>query len=262
MIRLTLMKGFTVIELVIVIVLMSIVSLAGVEVIRQSSEAYASMSNRQSLGNSARLAVERMSRELRGALPGSARTNSNCLEFIPITVAGRYFTVPVESAAASMQVVPVSADLQSVTGRIAVYPVGSNVYDLTTNLLSPVAGFGASDGNNVSPLSWTGNHSFPYRSPTSRFFLVAQPVSFCIDGDYLFRYSNYGYAATQPDLSGLPTALPDRALLVDKVSGTVLPFQVTDPGLTRNAMVEMNLSFTGAGESFLLSHEAQLRNVP
>ena len=254
--------GFTVIELVIVIVLMSIVSLAGVEVIRQSSEAYASMSNRQALGNSGRLAVERMSRELREALPGSTRANSNCLEFIPISVASRYFSVPVESGATSMQVVPVSSDLQAVTGRVAVYPVGDNAYDLSTNLLSPVASFGAADGSNVSPLSWTGSHSFPYRSPTSRFFMVEQPVSFCVDGDNLFRYSNYGFNVSQPDVASLPTALPDRALLVDKVSGTVLPFQVTDPGLSRNDLVEINLSFSQAGESFLLSHEAQLRNVP
>lgn len=254
--------GFTVVELVIVIVLMAIVSLAGIEVIRQSSEAYLDMSNRQNLGHSARLSVERMSRELRTALPGSVRANSSCVEFIPITVAGRYFSLPVDSAGTSMEVVPVSTDLQSQTGRVAVYPVGANVYDLSVDLLSPEASFSPPDGNNVSTLSWTGSHSFPFQSPTERFFMVTSPVSYCVDGDNLFRYSNYGYSAVQSGLSGLPTALPDRALLVDKVVSSGLPFQVTDPGLSRNAMVEINLMFSSAGESIQMTHEAQLRNVP
>lgn len=255
-------RGFTVIELVIVIVLMSIVSLAGVEVIRSSTEAYVDMSNRQGLSSAARHAVERLSRELRAALPGSVRTNANCLEYLPILVAGRYFTIPVETPATTMQVVPVAADLQSESGRIAVYSVGANVYDTSTGLLSPSASFEPPDGDNVVTLRWSGNHSFAYRSPNDRFYMVAEPVSYCVDGDYLFRYNGYALNGTQPDIADLPAALPDRALLVDGVSGSVLPFSVAEPGLTRNAMVEFNLQFSAGGEVLQLTHEAQLRNVP
>ena len=141
------------IELVIVIVLMSIISLAGVEVIRQSSEAQLTMSNRQAIGHSARLSVERLSREVRQALPGSVRTNSQCLEFIPIQVAGRYFSIPKDSAGTSMDVVAVAADLQSETGPIAVYSVGSSPYDSSSNVLSPSASIAAPDGSNVSQIS-------------------------------------------------------------------------------------------------------------
>jgi MSHA biogenesis protein MshO len=255
-------SGFTLIELVIVILLMSIVSLAGVEVIRQSSEAYLKMSNRQVIGNAARLSVERLSRELRAALPGSVRTNTNCLEYIPIRVAGRYFTLPVETSGTTMQIVPVAAELQSETGSIAVYPVGASPYDTSTNVLSPTATIGAPGSGNVSEISWTGSHGFPFRSPTSRFYMVSDPVSYCVDGDNLLRYSNYGLNSAQPTIGDLPTSLPDRALLVTGVKGSVSPFQVADPGLSRNAMVEFNLSFSSDGEFIQISHEAQLRNVP
>jgi MSHA biogenesis protein MshO len=256
------LQGFTVIELVIVIVLMSIVSLAGVEVIRQSTESYLALSNRQEISNAARLSVERLSRELRAALPGSARANSQCLEFIPIRVAGRYFTLPMGSPAESMQVVPAALDLQGISGRVAVYPVGANVYDLSTGVLSPAASFAAPDASNVSLLSWTGNHSFPYASPTERFYLVDDPVSYCVDGNYLFRYSGYGHLPVQPTIADLPGSLPDRALLVHGVAGSVVPFAVAAPGLSRNAMVEVNLQFSVAGEVLQVTHEAQLRNVP
>ena len=255
-------KGFTLIELVIVIVLMSIVSLAGVEVIRQSSEAYLKMSNRQVIGNSARLSLERLSRELRAALPGSVRTNTNCIEYIPISVAGRYFTLPVETAGSSMQIVPVASELQSQTGPIAVYSVGASPYDASENILSPTASIGVPDGSNVSEVSWSGSHGFPFRSPTNRFYMVGNPVSYCVDGDNLFRYSNYGFDTSQPVIADLPTGLPDRALLVSGVQGSVSPFSVADPGLSRNAMVELNLSFSVDGEFIQVSHEAQLRNVP
>ncbi len=256
------LQGFTLVELVIVIVLMSIVSLAGVEVIRQSSDSYLAMSNRQTMANAARLSVERISREVRAALPGSVRTNSQCVEFIPILVAGRYFSIPVETTANSIDVVPVAAELQSAVGSVAVYPVGASPYSAGNDILSPEASFGAPDGNNVSQLSWTGSHSFPFRSPTSRFFMVDDPVSYCVDGNFLFRYQGYGVNETQLAVASLPSALPNRALLAEGVAGSVLPFQVTDPGLTRNALVELNLQFAVGGEMIQLTHEAQLRNVP
>lgn len=255
-------KGFTLIELVIVIVLMSIVSLAGVEVIRQSSESYLAMNNRQIIGNAARLSVERLSREIRAALPGSVRTNSQCLEYIPIQVAGRYFSLPVEVGATTMRVVPVAAELQASTGPIAVYSVGANPYDSATDLVSPAASIGVPDGSNVSEISWTGSHSFPFRSPTNRFYMISDPVSYCIDGDFLFRYSNYGFNSTQPIVADLPSGLPNRALLVHGVQNSVSPFEVSSPGLTRNAMVDIQLQFALNGEFIEVSHEAQLRNVP
>lgn len=254
--------GFTLVELVIVIVLMSLVSLAGVEVIRQSSESYLKMSNRQGLGSAARLSVERMTREFRSALPGSIRVSGDCIEYLPIEVAGTYVAAPHEATGTSMTVIRVSSDLTAELGRIAIYPVGDNVFDLTTGILSPAASIGTPDVNNLSTVSWTGNHRFAFESPTRRFYMVSDPVSYCTDGDNLFRYSGYGFDVTQPLVVDLPTALPNRALLVNQVSATTSPFSVVDPGLSRNAIVMIALSFSVDGENLQITQEAQLRNVP
>lgn len=255
-------SGFTLIELVVVIVLMSLLALAGVEVIRHSSQSYLKMSDRQALGNAARFVVERMSREFRSALPGSVRVSGPCIEYMPIKVAGTYFSAPIESASTAMTVVRVSTDLAAETGSIAIYPVGDDVYDVSTAILSPDASIGAPDVDNVSTITWVGSHTFPYHSPTRRFYMVEGPVSYCVDGEHLFRYTNYGIAAVQPVAADLPAALPDRALLVNQVTGASTPFSVAEPGLTRNAIVMLALAFTAAGESIEVTHEAHLRNVP
>jgi hypothetical protein len=66
----------------------------------------------------------------------------------------------------------------------------------------------------------------------------------------------------QPVVADLPASLPNRALLVNKVSGSALPFTVADPGLSRNAIVMLAFDFSTGGETIQVTHEVQLRNVP
>lgn len=254
--------GFTLIELVVVIVVMSIVSLAGVEIIRATAKTYDKMLGRQKMGNSARLAVDRISRELRHALPGTVRVDNPCLEFIPINAAGTYIDVPVEVSASSFQAIPLNPGQGSTQGRVAVYPVIGNIYDLANNVLSASATIGAPDVNNEIKVTLSSSHQFPFYSPSRRFFLVADPVSFCVDGNYLFRYENYGVSTLQPGIASLPPALPGRALLVDQVGSSINPFSVSDSSMQRNAIVKLNLIFDDDGESVTIVHEVQLRNVP
>lgn len=255
--------GFTLIELIIVIVLMSIVSIAGVEIINATSESYDKMLGRQKMGNAARLAVDRISREMRHALPETARVANTCIEFIPINAAGSYIDIPVESSALSFQVVSLNTWESSVQVRVAVYPVVNNVYELSsTGVLSGTASLGPVDINNEIKVTLASLHQFPLHSPNRRFFLVADPVSYCIDGDNLFRYTNYAISTSQPGILSLPTGLPNRALLVDQVGTSINPFTVTDSSLERNAVVRVNLVFSENGESMRIVHEVQLRNVP
>ena len=159
--------GFTFVELVTVIVLMSIISLAGVEIIRYTAEAYSKMLGRQTLGNTARIAIDRISRELRGALPGSTRTANNCIEFMSINAAGNYLDLPVESSASSFQAMPLNPGQGDENGRIAVYPVGNGVYDPTSNILSAAATVSLPDGNNEIMVSMSSSHRFPFFSAGS-----------------------------------------------------------------------------------------------
>jgi len=92
--------GFTLVEMVVVISIMAIIGGLSSLIIGRSLDAYAALDRRQKLQSSIRLALERISRELRHALPyslcvhnGTACVPSsaqNTIYFIPIKSSGRY----------------------------------------------------------------------------------------------------------------------------------------------------------------------------
>ncbi len=84
--------GFTLIEMIAVIVILSILAAMGGTFVVESTKSYQSSQTRTRLVNTGRQAIERMSRQLRIALPYSVRlTNSNqCIEFMPIASGGNY----------------------------------------------------------------------------------------------------------------------------------------------------------------------------
>jgi len=104
-------------------------------------------------------------------------------------------------------------------------------------------------------------HRFPVESPSNRFFLVSDPVSFCVVGERLWRYQGYGFLTTQPGVGGLPSGLPNRALLAERVT-TAIPFTVAPATLVRNAVVEIDMDFARGDDEVSLQHLVQVRNVP
>ena len=91
-------RGFTLIELVVVITVMGILSIGAVSFITDASDGYANTVRRTELGSTMRLAAERVTRELRNALPNSVRVSGNCLEFIPVEGGSTYLNLPVSIA--------------------------------------------------------------------------------------------------------------------------------------------------------------------
>lgn len=255
-------RGFTLIELIMVVVLMSIIAMAGIQIIGTSADAYARLSGRQTMSNSARLAVEKISREVRTALPGSARISGACLEFIPVITAGKYIDLPLSSAATSFKAIAFAPGSGTPTGRVSVYPIAANPYDLSENLISAVATTSVPDVDNEITVTMGSSHQFPNVSPNERFFLIGDPVSYCVSADRMFRFQNYGFNTLQPIEAGLPAALPNRALLVNQVTLGSNPFVVLNASLQRNALVNIVLSIQDGSETVLLNNEVQLRNVP
>jgi MSHA biogenesis protein MshO len=98
-------------------------------------------------------------------------------------------------------------------------------------------------------------------SASNRYFLVANPVSYCVDGSRIWRYSGYGFQAAQLGTVGLPTTMPGRALVAQSIT-TLVPFTLNDPTLTLNAVVGLDVEFTRDGDSLRIEHAVQIRNVP
>ena len=104
--------AFTLIELVIVIVILAVVAVSIANIFRDTTEGFLQADARQSLFANARLAVERIGREVREAVPNSVRVNgaNSCVEFVPIVGATQYVDLPTTTAAAQMTVVEQDAN--------------------------------------------------------------------------------------------------------------------------------------------------------
>ncbi|MBL4796882.1 MAG: type II secretion system protein [Oleispira sp.] len=268
--------GFTLVELVMVIVVLGILSTGSLKFISNAAQGLVDTAERQALASSATIAVEKVLREVRRALPNSVRQFSDggneCLELVPILHSSEYVSVPIASDETSFDSIRFVGALGGETGYVAVYPSSEgSVYGTspaTTRAISTdTATAGAVDAlTNFQTILFDGgaNYRFPTNSPRKRFFLVSQPISFCDDTNgRLWRYQNYDFQVTGG--TGIPTTGSNRILIADSLQANSLEFNILPAQLQRNAVVRMSLIIERGGastEQVDISQEVQLRNVP
>ncbi|MEM1437190.1 MAG: prepilin-type N-terminal cleavage/methylation domain-containing protein, partial [Pseudomonadota bacterium] len=208
-------RGFTIVELVLVLVVLGILSLGAVRFLTDASNGFASTVTRSQLARDLRQSLEDLGRGLREALPGSVRIDATgrCLELVPVVQGGTYLQLPVGTPAAQMRVVPIGTPVAGAP-RVAVSPLDT-VYTLgSTSVVSPPVTPGAVDAANELPLLFATAHAFPRESAAQRYYLVADPQSYCFVEGALWRYAGYGWQSAQPAVAALPSALPNRELVV------------------------------------------------
>ena len=113
-------KGFTLVEIVTVMMILGILSIGTVKFITDSSQGFFSTMGRTALAGDARFVAERLATEVRGALPNSMRVSGACLEFVPTVGASTYATLPVVTAASSFLSIPVDPLPIPANSRVAV----------------------------------------------------------------------------------------------------------------------------------------------
>jgi len=252
--------GFTLIELVMVIVIIGILGVGVTRFITATVGGYVDTAQRQQMATAGLLASEKMSRSLRKALPNSIRLNANasCIEYIPILAGTNYTDLPLDAASNSIDAV--SAQLSTaVSGRVAVYPV------TTAELYTPgdtgpiTAATGVLPvGSDAVTINLSGNHQFGAESPTRRLFMVDQPRAYCVEGGQLFQYRGYGFNAA----TTLPPTGGSRAVLLSEIAIAANIFNYVPASLVRNAVINFRLILNASDESWEVEQEVHLRNVP
>ncbi|WP_372831145.1 type II secretion system protein J [Pontibacterium sp.] len=282
-------RGFTLVELIVVIVLLSIMSLVSVKFIANIAEGYVDSSRRQNMADVTQLAIERIGRELRNALPNSVRVSSDastsCIEFIPVLGASSYEDLPVAAASDTFTSIPLGEDAITrwQAGQplyVAVYPItqtglysveDDTVIALLDNAQTFINAMNEADPTASFTATLSDTHQFPAESPSARFYVVGSPVSYCLrstTGD-LYRYENYfsagtAFFSTQPLIAQLPNSEPNRALLASGIStvSSNPTFASLEISLQRNALVVFDMQVSEAGESVRIQHVVQVRNAP
>ena len=262
------LAGFTLVELVMVIVVLSIIGTVSFHFIAQSSEGAIATGQRQQRAMAAEVISEQISRALRNALPGSIRVTPDgaCVEFMPILGGSVYQSVPIAHAAGSFPALSMSGK-SSLTGHIAVYPIASsNVYALNSpGVLSTQAATVPAGNGAVAVTFSSGTFQFLTNSPTRRFFVVDTPRAFCQQGSFLYRYTGYGYVSSVNNLeSTLAGGSVSRGVVGAPLQANSTQFAYQPPTLQRNGVVTFSFTLRdpSSGETMAVTQEVQVRNVP
>ncbi|WP_213995017.1 type II secretion system protein [Arsukibacterium sp.] len=259
--------GFTLIELTIVIVLLSVLALGVSSYIGLGATMYSDATEREQVLNQSRFVAERLQRELRNAAPNSIRTNDaallRCIEFAPIVASGVYLQAPVAPDAGNeLQLAMLNWQSDYLNLPFTIYPRElADIYGTTGSTIT-LSGNEPDDGDGNSAtrtVQLSSSHSFPLDSPEKRFYLLAEsPVSYCFNGvdGSIRRYSDYSYNAAQP----LPP-VGSAALMASDVQQ--VRFAVNDAVLTRNSVVNLLLQFGQSPASdMFFNYEVHIPNVP
>ncbi|MGS2721189.1 PulJ/GspJ family protein [Paraglaciecola aestuariivivens] len=278
-------QGFTLVELITVIIVLGVVSVGISGFIRTGVDIYSDNTQRDQLLGDSRFVMERLSRELRGAIPNSVRVAVNgsnsihCLEFVPALWVSFYSTLPVTPDTSTSANIFAFADNPSgfdlAAGDFAVvYPTSTEqVYDPSFNKRIEItdctdqgdtAGGTNScstndDPNGLANLTLAG--PFADHSPASRLFIARNTVSYCANSNgTVYRVENSNFTNTQVIHSS--GDLMVQNLNNDLSLTNEAPFTVAEATLSRNSLVQILLAFKREEEIVNFSTEVHIPNVP
>ncbi len=310
-------QGFTLVEVIVSIVIMSIISIGMVTFITNSATSYATTAARNQVSASGRVVMDRIAMDLRNSVPESVRMSTplgtteemngegyagdQCIEFIPVLAATTYIDPAVRPAAHKFSFDVVDF-VPTMVGRSAVYAIiyptsPAQIYEANLNGTGTAPNYIATEAiarvdvtnsglSNRDTLTYSRlvdddpyKHRFRRESSVARLFLTEEPISYCITGSKLYRYSNYGFTPgaepmrpLEPDgdcTAGLvseclPGTTPSRVLITDQLDNSAVTqaFDQVDPSRQRNAVIQIELNFSQDGEEVRLNHEVLQQITP
>ena len=266
-------KGFTLIELVVVVVLLAIIGTFSFRFIGLGAQVYTDTAAREQLVSQSRFALERLARELRNALPRSARVynSGRCIQYAPIITSGEYLSIPTTTNPGDniTAIAPLERRTQPITSRhlaiyitqpSALYDGSAQRYLITDRAVDTIE-------HTITYTLDGSNMTVDNTGPSRRFFEISPPVSWCynpVNGE-LRRYQSVDFTEIPPAPSVVAGgALMAKQLNNNNISPAVPLFEVDNVTLSQNNLVLIDFSFQrdNADEPLNLLYEVHIPNVP
>jgi len=275
--------GFTLIELVMVIVIVGILAGLTTQLITLPITSYLDLKRRATLVDTADIALRRMQRDIRQALPNSLRITGrgSVIELLHTIDGGRY-----RKASATLTTpLPPDAGCGSLANDVLNIPFSDHCFEIMGTLSefkstdTPIANepkylvvfnTGDSPGN-----AYTGNNqtlltqskypniiefsafAFPLASPAQRFFIVDTPITYACINKQLLRYAFYPITANQPN----PPITALGQVQADNIASC--QFTYATGTAARSGLVTLEITLTDeTGESVQLLHQVHVDNLP
>ncbi len=283
------LRGFTLVELVMVIALAGLVAVMITTVLSRPLEAFSGQSRRAELVDIAAGALQRMSRDVRLAVPNSLRVSADgqAVEVLLIHSAARYrpnrvgeqgLRFSTESAGTcgsttqggrcdSFQVLdpafnPAGARWlvlynTGAAGSSVWAPSSPGSITPTGTSFTTVAGAPAGESHIALGNLPAGGFRFAFASPQHRLYLAETVVGYRCQSGQLLRYS---YNSLENTLPGSPPSGSNPQPVARKVINCNFTYQ---PGSTQRAgLLTLALGISDAGETLQLLQQVHVDNAP
>ena len=238
-------SGFTLIELILTIVVVGIVAIAASNTLQLGFQSYNDSIDRQDNQMQATFVIEKLSRELRHAVPNSVEVsvNGRCISFIPVEVSAFYLALPTFNQK-YIDIVLLSNDAFNLNGhRLVINPSSqADLINESNHRFVNIESMTRSGG--ISTIKFPkalNNPAFISSSVSERAFIYRPSVvEYCIQAGGVFR---------------------DGVQIANHVTSG--GFSIDNVSLNRNSMIKMVLIFENdLGEVTQYQHDVQVTNVP
>ena len=253
-------KGFTLVELIVVIVILGVIASFSTAFVIKTMRSFVSISSKNKLLSESRLTTDYMVRRLRNALPYSIRilNDGACIEFMPIVSSGLYMnTLPsvVNGAIAIGSITPLAVSPFTVSGGDSDYlAVAANsdeeLYGLFPTSLAAIQSLSSTSITLVDDKQWLRN------SINHRFYVVESPSAFCLIGNELRLYRQVSISDSIINTSG------EHDLLSHSASAFSQAFSISSAIEDRNIRITISLLFTDNDNRLEAVKQVVVRNVP
>ncbi len=259
--------GFTLVELIMVIALAGIVAVMITTVMTRPLQGFADQSRRAELTDLAAMALNRMARDIRLAVPNSVLLKGDGIYFVPIAAAGRYGTSPDSTGVMTAPLVcPPSPGVCSIKILSDIEPDSSTDkhWLIIYNTSTPIERLLDGESDVVSPKEFTWSDGelsasldgfkFASQSPHHRFYLASQVVGYRCDSDgFLWRET-----FDRLDLA----AKSSSAKVINSASGC--NFTYASGANARNGLVTLRLTLKDKStqEAVTLLQQVHVDNAP
>jgi MSHA biogenesis protein MshO len=257
---LKLSAGFTLIEIISVMVVLSVIASFSTSFIISTMRIFVSVNSKNSLLAESILATEYMVQRLRNALPYSTRLSNDgsCLQFMPIVSSGLYVDIlpsVINGDFPFGSIIPIQASAFIVSGGDSDYlAIAANstdeLFGFFPGSIAAISSITTNSITLVSDKQWLRN------SITQRFYIVEAPSAFCLVDNELRLYRKL---SIEDDMVNVTDTYD---LLSTSASALGQAFSISSAVGDRNTRVTLSLLFSRDDNRLEYSKQVVVPNVP
>lgn len=279
-------RGFTLVELIVVMVIVGVIAGVLVLQLRPAMQSYLAIRQRANLTSQADAALRRIITEVHAAVPNSLRytwasQQSQCIEFVPTKDGGRYRTDIDTRTGSGKPLVPGAAttsfdvltDLDGSDTKGDLVVVGNvnrdDAYDAAkVGIIDTIAGPTA--GVATHTITLKAATTFPAGYDGGRFVVVPQSepaVTYTCtnpgtDASGTGTGTIYRVTGYTPGITPWKTCPTGPAILVTKVSDCNILYHENEGATQQSGYLQLRLGLAEGGEAARLTMGAHVENAP